>query len=122
MSAAAKDNIELLKLLFKYGAKPDYPTSGRHTALMSATGHSEILKILINHGANIHARDNYGRTVLIWAAYNGTEEVVKLLCEMGLDPNEKDNGGNTAISAAKNKLRLSIVELLENCSKNKAPN
>ena len=122
MSAAANGNIELVKLLLKFGAKPDYPTSGRHTALMSATGHTEIFKILVNHGANIHARDNYGRTVLIWAALHGTEEVVALLCEMGADPEIKDKGGNTAVSEAKNKLRLSIVKLLEDCSKNKAPN
>jgi len=121
MSAAANGNIELLKLLLKYGAKPDYPTSGKGTALMSATGHTEIFKILINHGANIYARDNYGRTVLIWAALHGTEEVVALLCKMGADPEIKDKGGNTALTEAKNKGRSRIIELLKNCSINRAP-
>lgn len=117
MDAAANRNIELVQLLLKYGAKPDFPTAGQHTALMSATGHTEIFKILINHGANIHARDNYGRTVLIWAALHGTEEVVALLCEMGADPKIKDKGGNTALIKAKNKGRSNIVKLLSNCSK-----
>ena len=122
MSAAANGEIEMLNLLLKYGADPDFPGDGKATALMSATGHTEIFKILVNRGANIHARDNYGRTVLIWAALHGTEEVVALLCKMGADPEIKDKGGNTALTQAKNKLRLSIVELLEDCSKNKAPN
>jgi ankyrin repeat protein len=122
MSAAANGNIELLKLLLKYGAKPDYPGSGEGTALMSATGHTEIFKILINHGANIQARDNYGRTVLIWAALHGTEEVVTLLCKMGADPEVRDKGGNTALSEAQRKGRSNIVELLRNCSKNKISN
>jgi len=119
MDAAANGNIELLQLLLKYGAKPDYLTSAGGTALMSAVGHTEIFKILINHGANIHARDNYGRTVLIWAALHGTEEVVALLCTMGADPDIKDKGGNTAIIEAQNKGRSNIVKLLKNCSKSR---
>lgn len=117
MSAAANGNMELLKLLLKYGADPDSHGDGQASALMSATGHTEIFKILVNYGANIHARDNYGRTVLIWAALHGTEEVVALLCEMGADPRIGDKGGNTALTEAKNKGRSRIVSLLENCSK-----
>jgi len=121
MSAAANGNMELLKLLLKYGGNPDSPGDGKATALMSATGHTEIFKILVNHGANIHARDNYGRTILIWAALHGTEEVVALLCELGADPEIKDKGGNTALIEAQTKRRSNIVRLLEKCSKNKIP-
>lgn len=117
MSAAANGNIELLQLLLKYGANPDHPTSAGGTALMSATRHTEIFKILINHNANIHARDNYGRTVLIWGALHGTEEVVSLLCKMGVDPEVKDKGGNTALTEAQNKGRSNVVKLLRNCKK-----
>jgi ankyrin repeat protein len=122
MSAAANGNIELLRLLLKYGANPDSPGDGKGTALMSATGHTEIFKILVDHGANIHSRDNYGRTVLIWAALHGTVEVVAILCKMGADPQAKDKGGNTALTEAQKKGRSSIVELLKSCSKNKTPN
>jgi len=122
MSAAANGNLELLKLLLKYGADPDLPGDGKATALMSATGHTEIFKILVSHGANIRAKDNYGRTVLIWAALHGTEEVVTLLCKMGADPEIKDKGGNTALTEAKNNGRSRIAELLKNCSKNRTSN
>jgi ankyrin repeat protein len=121
MSAAANGMVELLKLLLEYGAEPDYPC-GKSTALMSATGNTEIFKILVNHGANIYARDGYGRTVLIWAALHGTKEVVAFLCQMGVDPMLRDMGGNTAISEAEKKGRFSIVELLKDCSKNKISN
>lgn len=119
MDAAANRNIELVHLLLKYGAKPDYPTSAGGTALMSAVGNTDIFKILIDHGANIHARDNYGRTVLIWAALHGTEEVVSLLCKMGADPNIKDKGGATALNKAEDKGRSKIVKLLKDCIKKK---
>lgn len=43
MSAAANGNIELLKLLLKYGAKPDYPTSAGGTGLRMKGALSPIL-------------------------------------------------------------------------------
>jgi len=39
-------------------------------------GHLEVVKYLIENGANIHAADDYA---LRWAAYNGHLEIVKYL-------------------------------------------
>jgi len=110
MSAAANGRKELLKLLLRY-AKP----SG--IVLMSATKDTEIFMLLLNHGADIFARDDYDRTVLHWAALRGTEEVVKFLCQKGLDPYAKDKGGNTPVSNAEGKGRVDIVGLLKQCRK-----
>jgi ankyrin repeat protein len=107
MGAAANGDIELLKLLLKYGADPDYPVPHGDTALMSATKHTEIFKILVDHYANINAINEDGRTVLIWAAYNGTEEVITLLCRLGANLEVKDKYGNTALMIAQKKGQVS---------------
>ena len=107
-SAAVNGRKELLKLLLRY-AKP----SG--LVLMSATKDTEIFMTLVEHGADIFARDDYGMTVLHWAALYGTEEVVKFLCQHGLDPEAKDTGGNTPVSDAEGKGRADIVRLLKEC-------
>jgi len=46
-------------------------------------GHLEIVKILIEKGVNVSARDDWDRTPLHWAAYNGHVEVAKELIANG---------------------------------------
>jgi ankyrin repeat protein len=48
---------------------------------------SDILKLLIDKGANVNAKRSTGQTALIYAAYNGRKENVKLLLAVGADPN-----------------------------------
>ena len=123
MNTAANHQTELFDLLlFEFHADPNYRTVHGATALMSAIQDPGMFRKLINEKADVRARDNYGRSVLIYAALMGPEEVVLLLCEMGADPNIKDNAGHTAIWYAQEKGRSNIVELLKNCSKNKALN
>ena len=58
----------------------------RGHALHSAVcrGHVDIVKLLLEKGAELEARGKvYGRTPLSWAAGNGHEAVVKLLLEKG---------------------------------------
>ena len=42
-------------------------------------GRLDVLKELLNHKANLEARDNGGMTALMWAAFNGKLDVVKEL-------------------------------------------
>ena len=42
-------------------------------------GHEAIVKLLLEKGADIKAKDNNGQTPLSWAAEKGHEAVVKLL-------------------------------------------
>ena len=48
----------------------------------SSNGHLEIVRLLLEHGADVHARDD---EVLIWASRNGHLEVVRLLLNKGAD-------------------------------------
>lgn len=62
------------------------------TALMAASegGYTNIVKLLLKHGANINAQDQVGATALTYASAGGREDTVKLLLEHGADVNIKD--------------------------------
>ena len=52
-------------------------------------------------GVDINARDNEGKTPLMWAAQNGEEDAVRLLIKRdGVDIGATDNEGETALSLA----------------------
>ncbi|WKT54227.1 hypothetical protein QSH57_004811 [Fusarium oxysporum f. sp. vasinfectum] len=101
-----------------------WKTSGRSptecfTDLMIASyfGHYVIVKLLLENGAEIEAKDSeYGQTSLAWAARNEQEAVVKLLLENGAKIEAKNNMfGETALSwAARNGQEAVVKLLLEN--------
>ncbi|KAL7755373.1 hypothetical protein ACKLNR_014471 [Fusarium oxysporum f. sp. zingiberi] len=72
------------------------------TNLMIASyyGHHEIVKLLLEKGANVEVNDNRGCTPLLWAAAEGHEAVVKLLLEKGANVEAKDNCGRTPLQVA----------------------
>ena len=55
----------------------------------SSYGHSEIVKLLIEKGANINAKDKIGDTSLHMAIHNKNLVIVKLLIQAGADINAK---------------------------------
>ena len=72
----------------------------------------EVVKLLLEKGANVNVQDIHGRTPLYWAAQNGYTEIVKLLLEKGADVNARDNDGNTPLHWAVGACDLEIVKLL----------
>ena len=48
------------------------------------------MKLLLEKGAELETKDEYGQTPLSWAARNGHEAVVKLLLEKGAELETKD--------------------------------
>lgn len=57
--------------------------------------HPAIVKVLIEHGADINARDDTGFTPLHWAVGRNAPETARLLVESGADVNAKTNEGKT---------------------------
>jgi ankyrin repeat protein len=66
----------------------------------SRRGHVEIVKLLLEHGADPNIRDMYGETPLHDAAYWGHADVVKLLLEHGADLSAKNKYGETPLFLA----------------------
>lgn len=64
---------------------------------------SDEIIALIDKNADINAKDEYGRTALIWAACNGLEEVCITLMDKGADVNASDRVGWTSLILAAGK-------------------
>ncbi|MBR0279272.1 MAG: ankyrin repeat domain-containing protein [Synergistaceae bacterium] len=79
--------------------------------LCEAGNTGKVEAALIN-GANVNAKDNYGRTVLMWAAINGHTETAELLLKHGADVNAENNYGRTALMWAAVNGKTETAELL----------
>jgi ankyrin repeat protein len=73
---------------------------------------TDIIRYLIDKGANVNAEFEDGATPLIAAAEYGYFETCSLLLEHNADVNKVDHHGNDALVKAVLKGRLNIVELL----------
>lgn len=88
-----------VQLLLTRGASIDIAAIYyRRTPLILAAskGHETVVRLLLNNGAKINARDVWDFTALIWASIGNHERVVRLLVENGADLNLKSNVGKTA--------------------------
>jgi len=66
------------------------------------TPNLKIVQMLVEHGADIHAKDKEGQTVLMAASAAGDPAIVKWLLEHGAiaDLHAKDDMGYTAVNEA----------------------
>ena len=63
-------------------------------------GRLDLVRNLLEAGANPNAKSDGDVTVLIWAAARGHVEVVKVLLQSGAEPNARTRKGRTAIEIA----------------------
>src|SRR5688572_22124321 len=88
-------------------------TSGGLTALHLAVGDARKVRILLDRGADVHARSALGRTpLLVAASTNGTVETVRLLLSKGADVNAADTSGVTPLLAAASVDDAAVATLL----------
>jgi ankyrin repeat protein len=82
--------------------------------LMKAADSGDIAKVqaALDAGADIHARDRFGHTALIWAASNGHIETCRLLLEKGTDIHAVNIHGDNALIRAAGNGRTEICRLL----------
>ncbi len=136
MAAAHVGNKEIVNMLLAQTGI-DIKAENQHgeTALQIAEieGHKEIADILkleelfpairegdetkvrawLENGGDVNAADQYGRTTLIAAAYNGKEEIVKLLlAQEGIYIDAKNWHGQTAFSIAASSGHGKIADML----------
>ena len=97
-------DLAAVKRALTDGADPDAqdPKSGSTMLSIAALmGHTEIVALLLEHGADVNAKSRDGGTALHAAAFLGRIEAVKLLLEHGADTTLRNNMGGTAIEGAK---------------------
>lgn len=96
----------------------DRRASRGRTALViaAAVGAAEVVRLLLEKGAQVDGADEEGKTPLIQAAgrrFPGTLATLELLLGRGADPNARDLQGNTALSQARQYGPPGAVELLQ---------
>ena len=83
----------MIERLFKAGADANAPlSSSGDTALMMAarTGKPDAVKVLLDNGAKIDAKETWGdTTALMWAVSEGNHAVVRMLIDKGADVNAR---------------------------------
>jgi ankyrin repeat protein len=72
----------------------------------------EVLKELLNRGAEVNALDHYGRTALHQAVTRGQKTTVVELLRSGADITAQDYGGRTPLHLAVASGRLDVVIML----------
>ncbi len=131
--AAESLDIQALETMFFYGASASTVDESGKTCLMQAvdaaglskiveletppeslfelqdTKVAEVVRLLLNHGADVNAQDKRGRTALMRATTTFNVTAVRLLLEQGADRNLVDEKGQTALD-----LMLSSKLLQEN--------
>jgi hypothetical protein len=91
------------RLLLDSDATIDAADSRRWTPLMYAVvnGHAGFVRLLLEKGANVNAREEKGRTPLLLAAtYGDHPTVVRALLDAGADPRAIGAGNRTALAVA----------------------
>lgn len=111
--ATFEGSTEVAKLLLKNGIHPDSEFDTRSIlSIASMFGYTELVKIIIEHGADIDNYDGTHTTALMFAAENNHPDIVKILLESGANVTMKDNANKTANDKADELGYHSISKLL----------
>jgi ankyrin repeat protein len=78
----------------------------------------QVLKELLEHGADIEAKDNRGYTPLHWACYNSHVAVVNELLSRGANTEANNYSGDTPLHDASLYGRVAVVKALVRCRAN----
>ena len=105
-----KDVLWLIKYALEHGANPDYyktvKTLGRIIEEDISVNRKELIKLLIEHGVNIHFKDD---AILTWCVRKGWKDMIELLIEKGANVNAQKG---EALMWACNLDRPDLVQLL----------
>ncbi len=77
-----------------------YPRSRSESGWRNHPNGAALARLLLDKGARVNARSQYGNAALTQAAAHGAVGVVRVLLERGADPNVCNRSGSTALMSA----------------------
>jgi ankyrin repeat protein len=111
--AARRGEVALVGELLDSGVDIEAESWGnRALHKAAAKGRLEVVRLLLERGAELDARDSRGNTPMLHAAYNGQLEVVKLLVESGADVQAQNTLHWTGVMQAVVERKLPTVRYL----------
>ena len=92
--ACTNGNAAMIERLLEAGADPNTPLPGGAPLLTaSRTGSVEAIRVLLAHGADVHAREERrGQTALMWAASHNHAAAIQVLVEAGAEIHARATG------------------------------
>src|ERR1700674_5415018 len=113
MRAAAEGDTSRVSSLIQQGENVNQADRG-FTPLLAATqlGRIETARLLIEKGADVHARDPAGHTALEFAAHGGHLELCKMLVDRGAQLDAADEVGATPLEVASVMNRADVAAYL----------
>jgi len=94
MAAVLFSQVPMVEFLLARGADVDAKKDVHGwTGLWHAIseGNLSLAKVLVDNGADVNARDEYGKTLLVYARWRGNAEIIQLLEQAGAVAHSKDD-------------------------------
>jgi ankyrin repeat protein len=88
-----ENKIKWVTLFASFGAD----VNNELWSLIRHQGEAVLIKTFVELGADIHKRNEHGRTLMFEAVWGDRVEHIKCLAELGADVNARDNDGRTPI-------------------------
>jgi ankyrin repeat protein len=128
--AARSVDLATVKLLLEKGANPGQPLKGGSTPLMAAAGLGaprggdeevtdagdrndpvEVVKVLVDKGADVNAANELGMTAAHYAVQRGSDRIVEYLASKGARFDIKNKQGRSAAELARGRMAELISKL-----------
>ncbi len=109
-----KEGIEEIKILLSKGNVNAKNKNG-WTSLMIASyyGYTDLVKTLIEDGADVNEKNNDGVTALMWSASEGHTEVTRQLINAKADVNARNKNNATALGWATSYGHSQVISILK---------
>jgi ankyrin repeat protein len=123
--AALMGRFARMKFLYSLGVDvnaPGCPYRNCFNPIWGAafSGYDDEVRFLLERGADVNAKTNFGSSPLMAASFAGHDSTVRLLLSHGADVNA-DRDGDTPLTYARNRHHPDIVALLRQAGARDAP-